>query len=66
MSDTPTHPLFLALNAAVEHVRTGELNEAEVCHEWCDGDRQETLTVTVRRFADEHVRLALEADEDGE
>lgn len=55
--------LLVALYAVVEHVKAGDLNEADVQWEVCEGDRQETLTVTVRRFSDEHVRLALEADE---
>jgi hypothetical protein len=65
VNDSPTHPLFIALTATIEHLKAGDIHEAEVQHDWCVGERQDTLTITVRRFSDAHVRLALEADDDG-
>lgn len=52
-----TPDFFTALYAAVESVRSRETSEAEVCHEISDGDRIESLTVTVRRFEFEQAEV---------
>lgn len=48
------------LYATVAAIRDGEVNEADVSYEVSDGDRLETLTVTVRRVEFDHAATVAE------